>query len=158
MKQNVLLVFALLCLLMIGAGATYFLLSGSDGDAAGGPELATAEEGDLAPADEGPLELPDGSSLDLIDYHVNLQAEKADKAVGNVDLLGLTDEGQLAVVVLKFVSPEATRGTTGETPLRALLEGLAYAAILSANQEAIAAEAKSELGEGTTITLRMPIG
>ena len=96
--------------------------------------------------DEGALELPDGSPLDLIDYHVNLQAHKDDKAVGNIDLLGVTEDDRLVVVVLKFVPPTATRGTTGETPLRALVEGLAYSAILSANIEAVVEDAKSELG------------
>ena len=42
--------------------------------------------------DAGPFELPDGSALDLIDYHVALQAGKEDKAIGNVDLLGVTDK------------------------------------------------------------------
>jgi hypothetical protein len=96
--------------------------------------------------DEGPLELPDGAPLDLIDYHVNLQAGKDDKVVGNIDLLGVTEEDRLVVVVLKFVQPKATRGTTGDTPLRGLLEGLAYAAILSANIDAVIEDAKSELG------------
>jgi len=96
--------------------------------------------------DEGPLELPDGSSLDLIDYHVGLQATKDDKAVGAIDLLGVTEDDRLAVVALKFVAPQAKRGTTGETPLRALIEGLAYAAILEANIDAVIGDAKSELG------------
>lgn len=96
--------------------------------------------------DEGPLELPDGAPLDLIDYHVNLQAGKDDKAIGNIDLLGVTEQDRLAVVVMKFVPPQATRGTTGDTPLRGLLEGLAYSAILSANIDDVAEDAKSELG------------
>lgn len=96
--------------------------------------------------DEGPLELPDGSPLDLIDYHVNLQQTKDDKAVGNINLLGVTEDDRLAVIVLKFVAPQATRGTTGDTPLRGLIEGLAYSAILSANIDDVVADAKSELG------------
>jgi hypothetical protein len=96
--------------------------------------------------DQGALELPDGAPLDLIDYHVNLQAGKEDKAVGNIALLGVTEEDRLAVVVMKFVPPQATRGTTGDTPLRGLIEGLAYSAILSANIEAVVEDAKSELG------------
>lgn len=97
--------------------------------------------------DEGPLELPDGAPLDLIDYHVNLQAGKEDKAIGHIDLLGVTEEDRLVIVVMKFVPPQATRGTTGDTPLRGLIEGLAYSAILTANIDDVIGDAKSELGK-----------
>ena len=95
--------------------------------------------------DNGALELPDGTSLDLFDYQVGLRTDKDDKNVKPIDLLGITDEGRLAVVVLKFVPPQATRGTTGETPLRAVLEGLAQCAAIEANRADIIADAKSEL-------------
>ncbi|MBW2280782.1 MAG: hypothetical protein JRG76_00660 [Deltaproteobacteria bacterium] len=95
--------------------------------------------------DEGPLELPDGSNLDLIDYHTDLKGSKDDKAIGNIDLLGVTEDDRLVVVALKYVAPEAKRGTTGETPLRAVIEGLAYSAILEANIDAVIEDAKSEL-------------
>ncbi len=71
------------------------------------------------------LELPDGSTLELLDYGVALGATKEDKTIGTVSLLGSVGEGRLAVVELKFVPPKATRGATGETPLRALIEALA---------------------------------
>jgi hypothetical protein len=60
-----------------------------------------------------------------------------------VDLLGLLPDGRLAVVVVKYVPPSATRGGTGDTPLRALLEGFAATAFVDANREAISDEARS---------------
>jgi hypothetical protein len=98
------------------------------------------------------LELPAGGSLTLIDYQVPLATAAPDKSlgdadpnrgVGKVDLLGLLPDDRLAVVVVKYVPPSATRGGTGDTPLRALLEGLASTAIVDANREAIAEEVQA---------------
>ncbi|GAG06784.1 unnamed protein product, partial [marine sediment metagenome] len=71
------------------------------------------------------------------------------KGVGKVDLLGVGPEDRLVVVKLKYAAPGATRGGTGDTPLRALLDGLALAAISSVNREALA----SELGAAAGRTL-----
>lgn len=95
-----------------------------------------------------PLERPDGGTLALLDYHVPLQARAPEKGrdddpnqgIGRASLLGLGDTGRLAVVEVKLVAPDARRTKTGDTPLRALLEGLARAAVVHANREAIAAE------------------
>lgn len=95
------------------------------------------------------LERPDGGTLALLDYYVPLQAQPPDKnrnddpnqGIGRVTLLATGDSGRLAVVELKLVAPDARRTKTGDTPLRALLEGLAKAAVVHANRDAIAAEA-----------------
>jgi hypothetical protein len=95
------------------------------------------------------LEFPDGTRIDLLDYMLPLATASPDRAqgdadpnkgVGKVHLLGQLADGRLAAVLLKFIASSATRGGTGDTPLRALLEGLAQCAILDANREAIAAE------------------
>ncbi|MEE8580606.1 MAG: hypothetical protein V3T33_03360, partial [Myxococcota bacterium] len=95
------------------------------------------------------LVLPEGGTLQLLDHQVPLVAPPSGrdghetdlhKGIGKVDLLGLGPENQLAIAKLKFVAPEATRCGTGDTPLRALLEGLAKAAIVEANRAALQAE------------------
>lgn len=101
------------------------------------------------------LELPAGGALTLVDYQVPLATAAPDKAlgdadpnkgIGKVDLLALLPDDRLAVVVVKYVPPSATRGGTGDTPLRALLEGLAWTAIVDANREAIAEEVQAATG------------
>jgi hypothetical protein len=57
-----------------------------------------------------------------------------------IDLLGLGPDDRLAVATLRFLAPSAGRVGTGDTPLRALLEGLAATAVAAANREALAAE------------------
>lgn len=105
--------------------------------------------------EKGGLPLPEGGKLTLLDYQVPLATAAPDKdqgdadpnkGVGKVDLLGLMPDDRLAVVVVKFVPPSATRGGTGDTPLRALLEGLAHTAIVDANREAIGAEVQAATG------------
>ena len=82
---------------------------------------------------------PGGGGFRLLDYQFPLKAQQSDKGIGKVDLLGVTDQGRLMVIELK-VKPDD--GTRGETPMKALMEGLRYAAIVKANQDAIAKEAK----------------
>jgi hypothetical protein len=65
----------------------------------------------------------------LIGYQVPLKARRIDP-IGKIDLLGLLDDGRLCVIELK--SP----GGCGDSPLRALIEGLSYAAVLEANRAA----------------------
>ena len=95
------------------------------------------------------LALPGGGELQLTAAQVPMALAAPDKAQGDadwnagvepVDLVGTASEGCLAVVMLKFVDPEASRPGVGDTPLRTLLRGLAHTAIASANREAIAAE------------------
>ena len=72
------------------------------------------------------LQIPDGEELHILEYQLPLKARRSDAGVGKVDLLGITASGQAAIVELK-----AAQG--GDTPLRALVEGLAYTAIIEAN-------------------------
>jgi len=95
------------------------------------------------------LALPGLGNLDLLAAQVPLVTASVDrsmgdadpnKGVGKIDLLGVGPEDRPVVVKLKFAAPGATRGGTGDTPLRALLDGLALSAIASANRESLASE------------------
>jgi hypothetical protein len=88
------------------------------------------------------LKLPDGKELQILDYQFPLQAKRSDKDVGKVDLFGVMDHTVPCVIELKV---DQKRGGRPDTPLKALLEGLAYCAIIEANQEAIRKEAHSKL-------------
>ena len=80
-----------------------------------------------------------GGLLRLLDYQFPLKASRSDTGLGEVDLLGATDQGRLVVIELKVRRKDGSRG---DTPLLALMEGLRYAAVLHANHRAIAAEAR----------------
>ena len=81
----------------------------------------------------GQLSLPNGARLNLLDYQFPLKSVRADTGIGKVDLLGLLEDGTLAVVELKVAgNPEDRRV--------ALVEGLIDAAIVEANIEQIAKE------------------
>jgi hypothetical protein len=111
------------------------------------------------------LALPDGSAIQLVGCRVPLRTAPADskqpedpnRGVGDLDLLGVSDAGRLAVIALAHVEPDAARTGTGETPLRALLEGLASAAIAWANRDAlreeIAAACAREVGDEPPLLL-----
>ena len=58
------------------------------------------------------------SGLKIIDYQTPLKARQADSRIGKIDLLGLVGD-RLTVIELKA-------GGGSDSPLRALLEGLAY--------------------------------
>ncbi|MDE0333029.1 MAG: hypothetical protein OXL41_14310 [Nitrospinae bacterium] len=88
-----------------------------------------------------PRSHPVGGWLRLLDYQFPLQAGRSDRRVGKVDLLGATDRGRLMVIELK-VKPRST-GARGDSPLLALMEGLRYAAVVAANRDVIACEAKA---------------
>jgi hypothetical protein len=97
------------------------------------------------------LALPDDAgTLDLLDYHVRAKPGRADepetKGINRFDALGIIDENRLAVVQMRYLELSATRCGVGDTPLRVLLEGLAYVAIASANREQIASEVLERFG------------
>ena len=46
-------------------------------------------------------------------------------------------EDRPAVVVLKFLEPDATRSGAGDTPLRLFLEGLTHAAFVDGNLDCV---------------------
>ncbi len=96
-------------------------------------------------------ELPDDlGRLHLLDYQVRAKTGPADepetKGITRFDLLGVTTEGRLVVLRLRYLEPTATRCRVGDTPLRQLLEGLAYTAIAEANREDIAGEIAERFG------------
>jgi hypothetical protein len=108
------------------------------------------------------LDLPGLGNLDLLAAQVPLATASVDrsmgdadlnKGVGKIDLLGVGPEDRMVVVKVKFAAPEATRGGTGDTPLRALLDGLALSAMASANREALA----SELAAGRSLSDQPPL-
>ena len=89
---------------------------------------------------------PGAGRVRVLDYQVPLKARRSDCGIGKVDLLGVSDSGRLTVIELK-VKPrnEAQRG---ESPMAALMQGLRYCAIVSANREPIAQEARSFFDQG----------
>ncbi len=103
-------------------------------------------------AENGALMLPDDENSFLpLHTQVPLRTAQADKkdpndpnaGIGRLDIVGLGPGDRLAAVSVKYLAPDATRVGTGDTPLRALLEGLAHAAVAQANREALL----GELGE-----------
>jgi len=106
------------------------------------------------------LAFPDDEfTLLPLDHQIRVKSGPADdpttKGIGRLDMLGVTSDDRLAVIRMRVLEPTATRCGVGDTPLRALLEGLAYTAIASANQE----ELKSEIAErfGRTVSGDPPL-
>ena len=100
----------------------------------------------------------DDGRFRLLDYQFPLKAQRSDKGIGKVDLLGVTDQGRLMVIELK-VKPKG-ESNRGDSPAAALMQGLRYAAIVEANLEVIAKEVESCLGDrfkGVTIVEESPI-
>ena len=95
------------------------------------------------------FELPDGRNLEVVDYQTPLKAKQSDRGVGKVDLFGVVDKTLPTVIELKI---EGQNGGYSDTPLRALLEGLAYCAIVEANISAITEEASSKFGLSLSAT------
>ena len=86
-----------------------------------------------------------------MDYQVPLKARQSDGGIGKIDLVGVNDEGKLILIELKVESKHSGRG---DSPFSALLQGLRYAAIVEANLEAIAREAK---GLGAEVRETTPV-
>ena len=102
------------------------------------------------------LELPGGETLTIVDHCVPIKTAAADKEKGDADpnagiedipMLAMIGEDRVAVVVMKFIEPEATRTGAGDTPLRLFLQGLAHAAAVDANREAIGREIAEATGK-----------
>ena len=91
-----------------------------------------------ASRDGAAFTLPDRRPLEIIDYQMPLKARRGDHGIGKVDLFAVADGRLPCVVELKVAGKRPRRG---DTPLRALLEGLAYCAIVEANIADIASEA-----------------
>jgi len=114
--------------------------------------IARAANGEAPPA----LELPSGESLTIVDHSVPIKTAAADKDKGDADpnagvdeipLLAVIGEDRPAVVVLKFLEPEATRSGAGDTPLRLFLQGLTHAAFVDGNRAALGAEILEATGK-----------
>ena len=104
------------------------------------------------------LELPSGESIRFIDSSVPIRTAAPDKEKGDSDpnagiedlpLLALVGEDRAAVMILKYLEPDATRSGAGDTPLRLLLQGIAHAASIDANGEALRAEIAEASGQTT---------
>jgi len=85
--------------------------------------------------------LPGNQELKIIDYQFPLKARQGDKGVGKVDLIGLIGDETPCVIELKV---DQDSGNMPDTPLRALLEGLAYCAMIEANKKEIWGEAQEK--------------
>ncbi len=103
-----------------------------------------------------PLALPEAGTFAALHAGAVLKAAQPDEALGvddpnwgaePIDLLGVGPDGRLAVAVVRWLAPGATRVQTGDTPLRALLEGLAWAAGVEANRESLTAELAEKTAE-----------
>ena len=130
-------------------GRRYFV--GHDGHPSSGAHTNRIEE-HLAIAlvnDEPSWSMPDGGSIELLDYQVPLKAQTSDAGIGKIDIFGLNDSTIPVVIELKVLG----KGNP-DTPLRALLEGLAYAAIVEANESAFRSEISGM--ERRTITSGRP--
>jgi hypothetical protein len=101
------------------------------------------------------LELPSGETLTIVDHSVPIRTAAPDKDRGDSDpnagvedvpLLAVIGDDRLAVVVMKFLEPDANRSGAGDTPLRLFLQGLAHAAAVDANREALRAEIAHSTG------------
>ena len=102
------------------------------------------------------LELPTGETLTIVDHCVPIKTAAPDKEKGEADpnygiedipLLAVIGEDRLAVGVVKFLEPDATRSGAGDTPLRLFLQGLVHAAAVDANRAALAAEIAEATGK-----------
>jgi hypothetical protein len=101
------------------------------------------------------LELPSGETLTIVDHGVPIRTAAPDKEKGDADpnagvedvpLLAVIGDDRLAVVALKFLEPDANRTGAGDTPLRLFLQGLAHAAAVDANREALGKEIAEATG------------
>ena len=93
-----------------------------------------------------------GGWFRFLDYQVPLQETRANRGVGKIDLLGITDCGRLIVSELKVARSDGR----GESPMAALMQGLRYAAVVDANNEAISREALDSRGV-PAVSRRRPI-
>jgi hypothetical protein len=92
---------------------------------------------------------PEDNALEVVHALVPLRSAPVDRALGpedpnhgveRIDALALGPGARLAVLAIRYVAPDAERVRVGDTPLAALLEGLAGCAIAAANREALAQE------------------
>ena len=111
--------------------------------------------GEWMKAGGDPVELPGGQQLTVVDHLVPLRTAAPDKAQGendpnkgveDIDVLAQLSDDRVAVVRVKFLAPDATRGGAGDTPLRAFLSGLSQAAMVDAHRATLGAEVEAATG------------
>ena len=105
-------------------------------DGGGGAANVNSEKVRAKAIFNSPLPLVVGSSqVRIVDYEVPLRSSLSDEGVGEIDLVGIdTDLDRLWIIELKVFD-------NMDTPLKALLQGLRYSAIVDASQAAITLEA-----------------
>jgi hypothetical protein len=88
---------------------------------------------------DGGFTLPDGIVLFPVDYQVPLKShlDEVNAGLGKVDLLSVDAEGEPWICELKLHSADKK---SAETPLKALLEALAYCATLGADMRNLSRE------------------
>ena len=106
------------------------------------------------------LPLPDdGGRVEFLHAQIPLKTAAEDrtkgdadpnKGIGKIDLIGIGPDDRLVVGKVKYLAPGAKRGGTGDTPLRAMLEGLAWTAIAAANREALQQEITERGGRSSS--------
>ena len=87
----------------------------------------------MALFNKGHVRFENGHQLRLIDYQFPLKSVQPDSGIGKIDLLGVFEDGTLAVLELKVLNSREDRRI-------GLLEGLIYAAIVEGNLGKITAE------------------
>jgi len=89
------------------------------------------------------------TTIDLIDYAVNMttlaprKIKARNRVISSLDLLGIAMDERLAVQRVRLMPP---RSTKGDTPLRAILEGLAQCAVVEAHRETLSAQIAERTG------------
>lgn len=106
------------------------------------------------------LELPDEvGNVAFVQAQIPLKSAAEDKSkgdadpnkgVGRIDVLGLAEEERLVVAQVRYLAPSASRGRTGDTPLRALLEGLSATAIAQTNIASLRDEIAAKSGRSVS--------
>lgn len=88
---------------------------------------------------ESGFALPDGKILFPVEYQLPLKShrDEANGQIGKVDLFCVESEGEPWIIEIKVHS---ARNGSADTPLKALLEALAYCAILDADMRCLSRE------------------
>lgn len=94
--------------------------------------------------------LPEGQRIFPIDYQLPLKLanDPANAGVGKVDLFCLDEEGQAWVAELKV------RSSSPDTPLKAVLQAVAYCAILDAEKERLVKEIRDHMPQHVTPSMK----
>jgi len=100
-------------------------------------------------AQGGKVDIPGCGAVEILSCKMPVRTAAPDRALGledpnaglgNIDLLGLHEDGRLVIVMMRYLEPDATRGGTGDTPLRNLLRALAHVAVVDGNRADLALE------------------